>query len=192
MIIGLCGKKQHGKNTVARILTEEFGFVELAFADGVRKLAEATDPLVDIRPLGTGCSTARYSEVLANYGYEQAKQLPDVRRLLQRIGTEGGRQVLGPDVWVNALSVALGKLDTNSNVAVTDVRFPNEAEFILNIGGALVRVERPGMPDDADTHESERHALTMPASSVIENKGTIDDLRAQVRQLYAASVEGGF
>ena len=61
------------------------------------------------------------------------------RKLLQLLGTECGRQIIHPNIWVNALFASYLK---DSNWVVTDVRFPNEAQAIKDKGGIVIRVER--------------------------------------------------
>jgi len=89
------------------------------------------------------------------------------RLLLQLIGTECGRRIIHPNIWVNSLmSEYKNRTRYNSirgeipgeeivypNWIVTDVRFPNEAEAIKNRGGILIRINRPQefKPNPGDT-----------------------------------------
>jgi nucleoside 2-deoxyribosyltransferase len=165
MLIGLCGVARSGKDSAAQHLIDNFGFTKIAFADGVRQMALGIDPYVHTEQprhyTEGGAPMARYSDVLKNIGYENAKALPDVRRLLQRCGTEGGREVFGSDVWVNAAAHRIGALGgTEANIVISDVRFPNEAEFIRRIGGFVIRLNRPGY-GGTDTHASEAQVATL-------------------------------
>ena len=40
LVLGLMGKAQSGKDTVADILEKDYGFIRLAFADAVRRTAD--------------------------------------------------------------------------------------------------------------------------------------------------------
>jgi hypothetical protein len=77
------------------------------------------------------------------------------RKLMQLVGTECGRNIIHPDVWVNATMVDYIKaesLDGNypskdivfsrPNWVITDVRFPNEAQAITDRGGINIRIQR--------------------------------------------------
>lgn len=105
-----------------------------------------------------------------NTPYEANKKLPLVkltpRLLLQLLGTQCGRQIIHPNIWVNA-TMADYKLEgeiagtysdfkaglTNDfggitnikypNWIITDVRFSNEADAIKQRGGIVIRVNRP-------------------------------------------------
>jgi hypothetical protein len=94
------------------------------------------------------------------------------RLLLQLMGTECGRQILHPNIWVNALfadykTIAnfklrnyklLNNLKTSENDVtqeypnwiITDVRFPNEAQAIKDRGGIVIRLERHWKPKIGD------------------------------------------
>lgn len=91
-----------------------------------------------------------------------------VRDFLQHLGTDGLRDGLHPNVWVNALmadykplmSISFGIMDLGASVSqmekmsklvpteypnwiITDTRFPNEAQAIKDAGGIVIRVDRP-------------------------------------------------
>jgi hypothetical protein len=99
------------------------------------------------------------------------------RLVLQLLGTEGGREVIHPNIWVNA---TLGNLTDADRVIVTDVRFPNEVTGIKVRKGIVVRVIRPSKISTS-THPSET-ALNdfQDWDYVIVNDGTIEDLKRKV------------
>lgn len=180
MLIGLSGYAQSGKDTVASIFGE-FGFERVAFADLMREAALAFDPIISpgsVEPL-------RLSDVVAEFDWDVAKvEIPEVRRTLQRLGTEVGRSLLGEDVWVNAL---FSRLDLdNQDYVVSDCRFPNEAQRIVDEGGLMVRVSRRFGP--ANDHLSEVALDGWDFNFRLINNGTIEDLRRDSRQLLKALV----
>ena len=46
MIIGLTGYAQSGKDTVAQVLVDNYGFNRVSFADPIRKLLYETNPML--------------------------------------------------------------------------------------------------------------------------------------------------
>ena len=85
----LIGLAQAGKDTAATlIMAEDARFLRVAFADPVREMALRLDPLVGGPGFCPYCGDAamRLSGAVEVYGWEEAKKLPDVRRLLQRMG----------------------------------------------------------------------------------------------------------
>ncbi len=67
------------------------------------------------------------------------------RVTLQRMGTEEGRDKYGADIWVDMLTewLLLYVGQGYERFVITDVRFPNEVDFIKRNNGVLVRVESP-------------------------------------------------
>lgn len=169
-IVGLVGRKRVGKDTVAARLVDKHGYVRLAFADRLKDLALSIDPLV-----GSGFPPLRLSEVVGRWGWEKAKDDPEVRRFLQYLGTS----VRGVDrnFWVRPVREAMGR--TLCPVVITDVRFNNEADAIEAAGGILVRVIRPGV-DDGDKHVSETELDNRYCPFTLHNHTTIGDLNQRV------------
>src|SRR4051812_40937236 len=121
-LIGLLGKKGAGKDTLARYLTNDYGFQRLAFADSLKDLAYDFNPILDFDRITL--DHIRLRDLVDEMGWDGAKQLPVVRRLLQRLG-EGFRQHAGQDVWVRALAHRAAYVA--EPVVITDVRRHNEA-----------------------------------------------------------------
>ena len=89
------------------------------------------------------------------------RQPMTVRDFLQKLGTDGLRDGLHPNTWVNALMAdyeGLYDIDTDRttypNWVITDTRFPNEAQAIKDAGGIVIRVDRPGV-SAINAHPSE-------------------------------------
>ncbi len=181
-VIGLSGYAGVGKDTVARICAARFRFERLAFADGVREALLAVDPIVALpSPDNLSRSHARLAEVVEAFGWEQAKrEIPEVRRLQQRVGTDMGRDQLGEDVWVDRALTKLASL--GERVVVTDVRFPNEAHALREIGAHVVRITRPGF-GPLNGHVSEIALDGWKYDAVLDNDGTVADLEVAVGRL---------
>lgn len=73
------------------------------------------------------------------------------RKLLQLLGTECGRQIIHPNIWINATFADWKKesffagseiVEKYPNWIITDVRFPNEVQAIKDRGGIVIRVNR--------------------------------------------------
>lgn len=98
-----------------------------------------------------------------------------VREFLQKLGTEGLRNNLHENVWVNALFSEFEH--ATSKWIITDVRFQNEADAIKKLGGIVVRIDR-GM--DTGTHASETSLDDYSFDYTIKNKGSLYDLVKEV------------
>jgi len=196
-LIGLTGYAQHGKNTVADILTEEYGYKQLAFAQAVKDMAYVLDPFVPIahfdieNPPYTSDKPAflmRLQELVDIRGWDKAKQLPEVRRLLQTLGTEAVRDMIGPDTWVNLLQdKAATLLLEGARVVVTDVRFPNEGVMLRTLGGQVWYILRPDFDNGiGKDHPSEAQVQNVFHEVTIRNDGTIDELRHNLKNFFRA------
>lgn len=95
----------------------------------------------------------------------------------QHIGTEGFRWCW-PDAWVQLTMRNVAKVAHDSIVLLTDVRFPNEAQAILDAGGVLWRTTRDAGAPRA--HASEAHIESITPDLILDNNGDLRDLRAQV------------
>lgn len=175
-LIGLLGKKRSGKDTAAGFLVQDHGFVRYAFADPLKATMLDLDPIVP-----DGWLTSRLSDLVRERGWEGAKEIPEVRRLLQAHGV-AIRTHVDPDVWLNATMRKV--LAEGRPVVLTDVRFPNEADAIEAAGGLLVRVVRAAAPTD-DAHVSETALDDRECGALLVNDGTVEELRASVRRLVA-------
>lgn len=174
-IIGLSGYARAGKDTVGEILGR-YGYQRVAFADKLKELAYATNPVVGaFINQHDGIERDRLSDLVDTYGWEVVKGgWDESREFLQRLGV-AARDVLGSNVWVDA---ALSTLPSGKYV-VTDVRFPNEAEAIKTLGGEVWRVERPGT-GPVNGHESETALDSHGFDATIDNSGSLEDLADRV------------
>lgn len=148
MIIGLSGYAQVGKDTVADYLVEKYGFIKVSFADPIREALYKLDPKVRVGEM-VGASL---SNAVDHMGWEEVKKLSsDTRELLQRLGTEVGRDMFGKDFWVNQ---GLLRAKEHANVVFADVRFENEADAIRANDGQVWRITKPGH-SPVNNHPSE-------------------------------------
>lgn len=191
-LIGLVGRARSGKDAAADILVAEAGFEKAAMADPLRRMAAAVNPIVGTATRRTfpgsratvlEVKEVSYLEALETYGYEEAKdRYPEVRRFLQRLGTEGVRDVLGAGTWITLAERRIASAETP--LVFTDIRFPNEARMIKRCGGTLVGIQRAGTaPVAAHASEDVDQLIAENTDHVIDNNGTIDDLTDAVLEL---------
>jgi hypothetical protein len=65
---------------------------------------------------------------------------------------------------------------------IGDLRFENEGQAVLNRGGPVVPIERPGVPKSDDVADSALHN-DQGFSHTIRNDGTLAQLREKVEKL---------
>ena len=144
MIIGTIGFIGSGKGTVADILVEKKGFTKLAFADSVKDATAAIFGWPRALLEGDTDESRRFREEVDPWWSEKTGKYITPRYMLQLMGTEAGRDVFHPDLWILSLEKKLGMYQ---DVVIADVRFPNEIDFIRSKGGFVVRVSRGPDPE---------------------------------------------
>ena len=154
-LIAFTGLAGSGKSTAAQHLVKNHGFQRLRFAGPLKDMMRAL-----------GLTEAEIEG--------DRKEMPcdllggkTPRYAMQTIGTEWGRDLISPDLWIRAFNAALAKVPAGVPIVVDDCRFPNEADAITAAGGVLVRIVRPGAGAGAAGHSSEAHQL--PALTEIQN-----------------------
>ena len=179
-IIGLSGFARPGKDEAAKVLVEEFGFTQVAFADKLREMLYQLNPIVGDGPFGLD-----YVQTIIDMygwdGYKETEYGPEIRRLLQRLGTEAGRKTLWDSIWIDA---AFAGLPEDAKVVVSDARFFNEFDAIIDRGGYIWRIDREGV-GPANDHPSELEAVNYDKFSLyLKNNGTLEEYKEMIRREY--------
>lgn len=174
-VIGLSGYARSGKNATGQILEDDYGFRQESFAQALKNVAAEINPMLNDTFGGYRTLAAMFH----GYGdWDAVKDaVPAAREFLQRLGV-ACRDQIGPDVWVDALARRL-QAHPSARYVITDVRFPNEAEFIRSLGGALWRIQRPGT-GPANGHSSEVALDEYQFDRILVNDGSLADLRRVV------------
>lgn len=186
-LIGLAGRAGSGKDTLAGLILEHVTGQQRAFADPLRRAAQAVFGLTDEQ-----MSDRELKErVIPFWGRSP-------RQILQLLGTESVRDVFGPDTWVRAAALHLDALawcESRESLPIdvviyTDCRFPEEAQWIRDNGGVVIEITRPDAVAVA-AHSSEQPLPVELIDYAILNDGTIADLRDQVLHNIAAWLDAG-
>ena len=171
MIIAPIGYARAGKDEFANILVNEYGFTRFAFADKLRECLYALNPMV-----GTQGETVQIViDAWGWGGYKESGFSDEIRRLLQRMGTEMGRDTIDQNIWVNELD----KVEANK-IVVTDCRFPNEYNKIVKLGAKVVRVERAGNKP-VNGHSSETALEHVVTKTIFQNNSTLEAYHDSIR-----------
>jgi hypothetical protein len=177
-VLALSGWARSGKDTVADVLTR-YGYERRSFADPLREALHCLDPVIDDTGLVLSAALEKFSDPMSREAWEHVKAgFPEVRRLLQVLGTEVGRGMIGEDIWANLGTRNIGP---DSLVVFADCRFPNEAEAVKHLGGEVWRIQRPGN-SPANGHCSETALDAYPFDLVLHNTGTRADLTRTVHR----------
>jgi len=195
MLVGINGFKGAGKDTVGKILIKNHDFKRLAFADllklSVAGLFDIPVKWIDDYKDDPHCYVAIgwKGEPEQKFEGQPSKMWTPMvemtlREFLKRFGTEAHRDVFGDDFWVEQLFRERqgDEWHRGDRYCVTDARFENELEFIQNLNGFNVRVERPGLI--ADEHRSEQLPAPGLIFDTIDNSGDLENLEKEVDRVF--------
>ena len=184
----LTGYARSGKDTVAgmlQVILER----DYKISVGIQALAEPIKAIANIATNGeAGVDTTADRGREMSIGYTP-------RKLWQIIGTElfqhglmkyskEFKRIIGKTLWCRILhqkanEVKLGKF-ADGIVIVTDVRFPHEVEYFQSISDAVVvHVSKFTIPwyKRIFLHRSERYIHKLHKDLVIDNRGTLQNLK---------------
>jgi len=149
-VLALCGRARSGKSTAAQAIAGEDG-TRIALADPIKGML--------LTLLYHACDQNASGHL---FGDRKEEPIPEAggvtgRRLMQTLGTEWGRHIIGPNFWTEIMVQRVASLRrTWPLIVIDDVRFINEAEILRERCGAqVIRVVRPGLKHVAD-HASEQ------------------------------------
>lgn len=188
VIVGICGRAQAGKST----LSKQLGGVNLPFAKALK------DGLIAM-----GLPEEWIYNPQLKFKDMDLLEGHSPRYAMQTLGTEWGRDLIGPDLWVKLWANNLKKYADQPLIVVDDVRFVNEIDMLRAVGGILVAVSRP-QPErrlherllhsvvgakmahnmlSFRKHRSERLRFEDYGIPILVNDGTPDELLAKFRAL---------
>lgn len=176
-IIGITGKARSGKDTVGNWLVSK-GFYQYAFANPLKDAAAIMFGI----PRSWFDDPTRKEQIITQWGFSP-------RVILQRLGTEAGRELFCQDIWTRRADIELKAVfealpitfSPFTGLVVTDVRFEDEAAWIRAKGGQVWHVQRRNAPDVA-SHKSEAGVSVLAEDAIIDNNGTLQDLFVHINE----------
>jgi len=146
MIIGITGKAGSGKDTVFKAMSAMAYQYDLpvpkriAFADPLKSF---TANILNIPLESVDKFKLRRNKILWIWSWQLFPfRRMSMRHFLQRIGTEGARDVFGDLFWIDQ-SLPIDIDHAGKLLIVTDIRFDNEARRVRQLGGVIYKVVGP-------------------------------------------------
>jgi hypothetical protein len=175
ILIGLPGRKRVGKDTVGDYLCHKYNFIKLAYAGALKDACQDIFKFSDEQIYGDDLK-----EVVDEYWGHSP------REILQKVGTELFRKRLpelcpniADDIWIRSLDREIMQLRQEgfNRFVITDVRFPNEAEFVEKSGGKLWKIVRPSVSKTTfSDHDSEKFVDELKHDIEFVNDSSKQDL----------------
>lgn len=197
-LIGIAGRRHAGKDTaygsivlwsVQRGLIAE----RRGFADKLKlSAARIFEPDISLEDAVAWCDEVKEHGELSVLNDLRREGIEiSGRQFLQHYGTEAHRDVFGSDFWVDAVLPPggwngadppefWGNFPGADFAVVTDVRFPNEAERVLELpDGEVWEIVRQDNETD-DIHASETPLSSDLVSFTLVNDGTLTEFKNKV------------
>mgnify|MGYP001806269109 CR=1 FL=1 len=132
-----------GKTMAANYLCQHHGFQRVSFADALRNVGRLI-----LSQLGYSTEEIKF---YLTTGKEQI--IPGMRvtgrSLLQKLGTEFGRNMIDDKIWLRSFAYLCDKIQREGinrregvRLVCDDLRFPNEFDYAQHVGGRTVWLSR--------------------------------------------------
>lgn len=145
MLIGILGRINSGKGTVADELVNTYGFRQDSFAASLKDITAVLFNWDRTMLEGNTPESRAARDVVDEFWAEKLNMPTFTPRLaLQLLGTDVFRNHFHQDIWV--LSV-MARYKEGENVVISDARFPNEVQIIRDLGGRIIQVDRGEEPE---------------------------------------------
>lgn len=170
-LLGLCGYARTGKDTAYKVLNEsDSSWVRVAFADELKNELNAVfNALGEYdKDFHNDATKVRYRDLLIAWG--RLRRLDD------------------PGYWIKKLAAKIHQTQRDNpeaKICVTDVRYLNEVDWLQNLGGDVLIIDRPGFGPASD-EEKESIQLVKDNGkglTTISNCGTIDLLKSNLSKI---------
>lgn len=189
-LVGICGSGIGcGKTSLAEALENHFGFHRRSFAGPIKQALIALDPSINYNQRREQISTFLREGIPFEHLKRESIEL---RGLLQRMGTEVGRNLFGENFWVDQ---AFHNIQLDTRTVFDDIRFTQEAYAILYRGGILVHVHRgdqegdwtdgKGRPEEVHVSESQNEVLKALSHLVIGNDSDLEALETRAIEMFS-------
>lgn len=172
MIIGIFGKKGHGKDTIADYLVETYQFHKLTYAEPIKKICKDIFSLTN--------------DQLINHDLKERvdpRWGKSPREIMQLIGTDLFRKTFSDNIWVNILrEKAKQLLLEGKNLVISDIRHKNELEHLFTLSDNILifNVIRDLKDEKEDNHPTEQfhYEKDIPIHKIYNT--TLEELYIQI------------
>lgn len=169
-LIAIAGKARTGKNTLADFIEAQYGGYQYSFAAPIKRMLKAGLNIDMEDPFWS----ERKEQVIPAVGRSP-------RELMQTLGTEWGRQLVHPDVWVTLAADVLRK--RGPGMIIADMRFENEAAWVRKLGGTVIHIQRESAAA-VNPHKSEDGVIKHPSDIEFFNNGSLEAMQYAVSKLF--------
>lgn len=180
MLVGLTGNSRSGKDSVAAILRDDYGFTQKAMAEGIRDILLGLNPILKDNGGVVWELLDLFDECHGDWDRIKARS-SESTDLMIRLG-QTCRDVLGETVWLDRV-LPVGNITTK--MCLSDCRQPNEYWEIKHRGGQVWKVVRSG----SSKRGMDGLLEGFDFDAVLHNNGTLEDLRDVVQSVISRGIQ---
>lgn len=179
-IIGICGKKRSGKDTIAKYLCDRYGYEHHKISEDLKTIVKILFGFTD------------------NQVENDEKDVKDPkwgiapREAMQFIGTEIMQKEIqkllveknvGRNFWIHSF-IEKHIINSSKLIVISDLRFIHEYEVLKNHKVYVIRVDRFFTPISDNEHESEKEFLDIPYNVCINNTKGVEELQKELDNIF--------
>lgn len=169
MLIGLSGEMGAGKTALAYLICEHYRYMRMSFAARFKKSL---------------CVLLNWDESKVD-DFEYKQEIDPVlgisrRLVMQTFATDFLRDMIHPDIHIRLTAIeAYNYMFLHRKcVVIDDIRQPNEAKFVKDMGGVVIRIIRPENPLPQSDHKVERQIT--PYDYIVHNLGEPENMLTRI------------
>lgn len=189
MIIGVCGLKGSGKDTISDYFVNKYGFIKLHFGGILKDVCSTIFNWPRHLLEGDTVESREFRETEDKWWSNKLGFKITPRIALQKIGTDVLRKHFNNDIWSLIIEKKINDLcgTKKKNIIIADCRFQNEIKMLRSYGAKIIAVYR-NLPEwfepyekgeiiiPESIHKSEYDWIKSEFDYKIYNQGSFDEL----------------
>lgn len=145
-LIAICGFQSSGKDTFSNYLVSNFGFKKFSFAEATKDVLSIMFGW-DRKLLEGDTQESRIFRETIDPWWSEKLSIDNLtpRKMLQLIGTDLFRKQFNDEIWIRIIEkkiINLIKSNIETNIIISDCRFPNEIKMLKEYGFKLIHIQR--------------------------------------------------
>lgn len=175
------GNRNAGKSVIAKYLEDTHHFTARGFADPLYEQLAILNPWIHTGVSITKAQHEQYRALVWRFGVDYVKRnFVEVRKWLQLLGTECGRDIHGQDCWVK---IAEERSRGDYRTAFYDTRFANEVAWGRSLDSLFIYVWSDRETPQSDHRSEMQLDYWAEGDYTIENNGSLQELYDKVEDV---------
>lgn len=179
-IIGICGRKRSGKDTIAQYLCQQYGYENQKISEDLKKMVQLLFGFSDEQ---VEDDTKDVNDTRWDISPREAMQFFGTHVMQKEIQHLLTKKQIGRRFWIESFVTKHNLHDTEKRIVISDIRFLHEYEVLKRYNAFIIRVDKDAMPFDQSDHESEKDYINIPTDAILKNNGNVIDLYNNIEDM---------